>query len=145
LESVLGRGARELEQRLLNTHNPVLLLAEWLDVPAAPPSPIQQAIAAMVRANGQVNLERIAEQAGLSPRHFRRRCLEESGLTPRHLARVLRFRHALALGAQSRRNWASIAAEAGYFDQAHMIRDFREFTGSTPMAVFSNPELHAVL
>ena len=35
-------------------------------------------------------------------------------------------------------NWSEIALEAEYFDQAHLIRDFRQFTGHSPMAVFSN-------
>ena len=35
-------------------------------------------------------------------------------------------------------NWSDIALEAEYFDQAHLIRDFHQFTGRTPMAVFSN-------
>jgi AraC-like DNA-binding protein len=76
----------------------------------------------------------------LSPRQFRRRCLEESGLTPKRLSRVLRFRHACRIARAAKRpNWSDIALEAGYFDQAHLIRDFHKFTGLTPMAVFSNP------
>jgi AraC-like DNA-binding protein len=52
---------------------------------------------------------------------------------------VLRFRHASRIAqAAGRPNWSDIALEAGYFDQAHLIRDFHEFTGLTPMAVFSN-------
>jgi AraC-like DNA-binding protein len=75
----------------------------------------------------------------LSLRQFRRRCLEESGLTPKRLCRVLRFRHACRIaGGVDRLNWSAIALEAEYFDQSHLIRDFHEFTGHTPMAVFSN-------
>jgi AraC-like DNA-binding protein len=73
----------------------------------------------------------------MSDRQFRRRCLDESGLAPTQLCRVLRFRRACALGRRGL-PWGLIAAEAGYFDQAHLIRDFREFTGVTPMSVFSN-------
>jgi AraC-like DNA-binding protein len=52
----------------------------------------------------------------------------------------MRFRYACELAERSGKlEWAGIAADAGYFDQAHLIRDFREFAGGTPMSVFSNP------
>jgi AraC-like DNA-binding protein len=52
---------------------------------------------------------------------------------------VLRFRHACRIAdGPGRPNWPHIALEAEYFDQAHLIRDFHQFTGQTPMAVFSN-------
>jgi len=90
-------------------------------------------------ADGNADLESIARQSNLSPRQFRRRCLEESGLSPKRLCRVLRFRRACRIaGGFDRPDWAAIALEAEYFDQAHLIRDFHEFTGLTPMAVFSN-------
>jgi len=93
----------------------------------------------MVQTHGLVDLDWVAAQSNLSPRHFRRRCLEESGLTPKHLCRVLRFRQASSLALSARKpDWVQIALETGYFDQAHLIRDFRQFTGRPPMSVFSN-------
>jgi transcriptional regulator GlxA family with amidase domain len=75
----------------------------------------------------------------MSERQFRRRCLDESGLGPKQLSKVLRFRRACALG-EGGLPWGLVAVEAGYFDQAHLIRDFREFTGSTPVSVLSNTD-----
>jgi AraC-like DNA-binding protein len=83
-------------------------------------------------------LDWVAAQAGMSPRQFRRRCFEESGLAPKHLCRILRFRHACELAISRGSGWAAIAADAGYFDQAHLIHDFHEFTGRAPVSFFSN-------
>lgn len=141
LDDLPGIGARELEHRLSDVKSSeegARLLAASLRPPSCAPTPVQRAIAAIAETRGTADLDSVSRQAGLSPRQFRRRCLEESGLTPKQLCRILRFRRALQLGGTVARDWAGIAAEAGYFDQAHLIRDFREFTGQTPMAVFSN-------
>jgi AraC-like DNA-binding protein len=150
--SILRVAADELTDRTLPLPKPGLaerlanaqsakecrdILAAALRRPADPPNGVQRAIEAVASSHGDVNLEWIARQAGMSERQFRRRCLEESGLAPKHLCRVLRFRRACALG-QRGLPWGLVAAEAGYFDQAHLIRDFREFTGYTPVSVFSN-------
>lgn len=114
-------------------------LYQAIKVPEAAINSVGRAIAAMTVAHGNVSVDDLASQANLSPRQFRRRCYEESGLTPKHLCRILRFRHAQQLARLSpKAHWAKIAAEAGYFDQAHLIRDFHEFTGRAPMAVLSN-------
>jgi len=136
-----GRAA-ELKRRLddaKSIQEAMRILLGSMPAPAAAPNPVQRAIEAVAAANGNADLDRVACQANLSPRQFRRRCLEESGLTPKRLCRVLRFRHACRIAeAAGRPNWSEIAAEAEYFDQAHLIRDFHDFTGLTPMAVFSN-------
>jgi len=140
LEELWGVSARELTGRLDQSpaDHCARLMMEHLP-PTAPLNPVQRAVEAIVQADGEVDLEHISRHANLSPRQFRRRCLEETGLTPKRLCRVLRFRYALGLaGRVQSPEWPAIAAEAGYFDQAHLIRDFREFTGQTPMAVFSN-------
>jgi len=116
----------------------VRALAAHLQAPRSAKRPIQRAIAAITIRNGRADLDRIASDANLSVRHFRRLCLDESGLSPKHLCRVLRFRRALLLAQCKTPDWADIAADAGYFDQSHLIREFREFTGETPMAVLSN-------
>jgi len=144
LEQLWGRRARELESRLSGSPSAEerarLLLSALPCGAANPPATgaISHAMEAITAARGVIDLDWAAAQAGMSVRQFRRRCLEESGLTPKFLCRVLRFRRSFELAVSRRLNWAAIAAEAGYFDQAHLIRDFREFTGRTPMAVFSN-------
>lgn len=135
--------ARALQQRLddsTSIQDAMQLLLDSVAVPASTQNPVQRAIDALTAANGNADLDALARHANLSPRQFRRRCLEESGLTPKHLARVLRFRYAcqIARAAGRRLDWAVIALDAGYCDQSHFIRDFREFTGRTPMSDLSN-------
>ncbi len=139
LEDVWGARARVVEAQIVDATSldaAAQALSGALAVPEHGPDPVRQAIAAITSAHGDINLEWVARQAGISPRQFRRRCLEASGLTPKHLCRVLRFRRVCAL-AGPRVEWAEVAAAAGYFDQSHLIRDFREFTGTTPVSVFS--------
>jgi AraC-like DNA-binding protein len=126
-----------LARRLASKVHDARALSDALPAPATPPGPVERAIEAISAAHGDIDLDWAATHAGLSVRQFRRRCMEASGLTPKRLCRILRFRRACAL-ARPPADWAAIAAAAGYFDQSHLIRDFREFTGASPMSVFSN-------
>jgi AraC-like DNA-binding protein len=93
----------------------------------------ENAIAQLVESRGIVNLDELADAARLSPRHFRRICLERSGISPKRLARILRFRNAVARATPRRRgDWADVALACGYYDQAHLINEFREFSGAAP-------------
>jgi AraC-like DNA-binding protein len=145
LEDLWPRRGRELKRRLDDSKSiqeAMRILLDNLPAPSDAPNPVQLAIAELTAVNGNADLDSTARQANLSPRQFRRRCLEESGLTPKHLCRVLRFRHACRIAAAAvRLNWSALAVEAEYFDQAHLIREFRLFTGSTPVSVFSNTRI----
>ncbi len=116
------------------------VLASGLATVPQAPNDVQRALAFIRVSRGVVRLDDVIRQTGLSARQFRRRVLEESGLTPKRLCRILRFRRARELAlASPTPNWAAIALDAGYFDQAHLIRDFLEFSGQTPlMSVSSN-------
>jgi AraC-like DNA-binding protein len=82
------------------------------------------------------HLRSIAEvtgQIGLSSRRFIDVFRDEVGLTPKVFCRIQRFQRAL-LQADRRRdlNWAEVALDCGYFDQAHFNHDFRAFSGINP-------------
>jgi AraC-like DNA-binding protein len=135
LEDLWGSAARRLGQQIAEARSVGQAMARVENLLGDPPAPgpVERAVAWLVDQNGQVSVDDLARAAGLSARQFRRVCLEASGLTPKYLARVVRFRRALARVEPGRSvDWAQIALECGYFDQAHFINDFRRFSGETP-------------
>jgi len=122
-------GRRQCEERVRGLagvlsrfagQTPPALVAEavrWLDHAKAPP------------------VHAVAARLGVTPRTLERRMLAETGLSPRMLSRVLRFRRAFRLIDEAPAGtWARVAHTAGYFDQAHLIREFRRFAGAPPTA-----------
>jgi AraC-like DNA-binding protein len=98
--------------------------------------PIDFALRELLRNDGNVSIEKIASLACLSLRQFERKCSERLGIPPKAFARVARFSKAYRLKeANPELTWTAIAHEAGYFDQMHMIRDFKEFAGVTPKII----------
>ena len=88
--------------------------------------------------NGAGRVEEIANEIGISRQHLARQFLHHVGVPPKTFARVMRFRRVLdSLGKHA--DWADLAAANGYYDQSHLIADFRELAGSTPGSFhFSN-------
>ena len=83
--------------------------------------------------HGNVRIETIAARLDWSRKHLARRFQDEIGLPPKSLARMMRFNRALDLANRmAAPDWAGLAAECGYADQAHLTREFGEFAGSTP-------------
>jgi transcriptional regulator GlxA family with amidase domain len=74
----------------------------------------------------------------LSGRQLERRFHQVVGIRPKLLCRILRFRRLVDATACGTQDWAALALDCGYYDQAHLIHDFREFTGQTPAAAVAN-------
>lgn len=94
--------------------------------------------AEIVERGGLVSLDRLATAAGISSRQLERRFVREVGIGPKLLCRILRFQQVFRALECDDLNWAPIAVECGYYDQAHLIRDFRQFAAQTPTALFSS-------
>lgn len=86
------------------------------------------------RFSGHISIKQLSETANLSLRQYRRRFEHAVGVSPKKLTRILRFKkliHCIRPGNDAV-NWSALAFDCGYYDQAHLINDFREFANVTP-------------
>jgi AraC-like DNA-binding protein len=81
--------------------------------------------------SGQVPIEDLAREVGWSRRRLESRFREQIGLPPKTIARMFRFHRAVDLLASGERT-ADVALRCGYWDQAHLNRDFQALAGRTP-------------
>jgi AraC-like DNA-binding protein len=91
-------------------------------------------VALQIFATGNgARMRNVAQEVGLSQRRFIQMFSSHVGLAPKLYCRILRFQRARVLAEKLEPpDWATIAVACGYFDQSHLIRDFKEFSGSTP-------------
>ncbi len=89
---------------------------------------------------GRLNIGTLATELGWSRKHLIAQFHEQIGLPPKVLARVLRFNRVIRLlDRDDEMSWVEIAQHCGYYDQAHLIKDFRQFAGSTPGEFLRRP------
>ena len=152
LDDLLGSRVRETRERMEEART----IAQHFSalrrlLPSTPAiQPVHRAIQFLAAAPSDLPIEALAAMANLSPRQFRRVCHCETGLTPKRFARVMRFCSTLErLRRRPSLDWAGLAAECGYYDQAHLINEFQELADVSParlaaeMSVFSNTALSA--
>lgn len=136
LAELWGRAGGELAEQLAGAGNDGdrrALLAHALHARVAPED-FDEAVLAAARTleRGSRHVADVAERVGLSDRSLRRRFIRQVGYGPKTFARVMRLRRFLALGENTGNGLATLAAAAGYADQAHLTRECRQLTGRTP-------------
>jgi AraC-like DNA-binding protein len=95
--------------------------------------PFDAALRTLLHHNGNMPMDKTASLACLSLKQFERKCKERLGMNPKLYARILKFSKAYRIHeASPELTWTKIAYEAGYYDQMHMIRDFKVFAGVNP-------------
>jgi AraC-like DNA-binding protein len=147
-DAVLGKPVRELAQRLGNCETfqqrgsvanhffaERLKHAQALD---------RMAVAAdrILNSSGNLSSAELAGQAGIGVRQFQREFSARFGASPKLFSRMVRFQNALDTKARSStKSWTDVAHELGYYDQMHMVHEFKEFTGESPTETLCQLEL----
>jgi AraC-like DNA-binding protein len=142
-EAVLGGVCAELRARTLAAPGwperfAILdeILLRRLAATAATPPEVRFAWRQLLQTGGTARISDLAAETGWSGRYLTSRFRTEIGLTPKAAARVIRFdraRHLLLARAADRGyRLADLAAACGYFDQAHLAREFRALAGCPP-------------
>jgi AraC-like DNA-binding protein len=104
---------------------------------ARPLDPIvRAAVVGLIATNGEMEIADLAQGVGLSLRQLERRFGAAVGLNPKQFARIRRMRSALAhLLGPTPRTWSEVAADFGYADHSHLVRDFAQLAGLTPSEI----------
>jgi AraC-like DNA-binding protein len=147
LDLLWGRRSLDLEAQIaevpsLQARLRVLVraLVEKFATASCPDLVVRATVEVIQAAGGMVSISRVAQQAGLSPRQLQRRFGQQVGLAPKEFSRLVRFQRLVrAARASSRPDWPTLALDCGYADQAHCIRDFKDFVGETPAAFLATP------
>jgi AraC-like DNA-binding protein len=156
LDALWGAGAVDLRDRLLEAPTPQVRLAVLEQVLLKeltrgfdPPRGFdpQRAVGFALRrfmAEPQVaTVAGVTNQIGLSPKRFIQVFRDETGFTPKVFCRIRRFQQALdRMDGRKSVDWAQVALDCGYFDQAHFIHDFRAFSGINPSSYLAHRTEH---
>lgn len=143
LDALVAGDARTLRQRLLDArdaHARLRIVERWLRAQAdAAPAHRHPTIAHALRlidaAPATQRIATVAAHCRMSPRRFGELFREQVGMSPKRYARLQRFHGVVAqVHRRARVDWAAVAADGGFHDQAHLVHEFRAFAGITPTA-----------
>ena len=142
LDCLWGRSSvQRVRDQLLSASSPDAALDRleatleqvWREKAAHPA--VQHALRTFRADPAVARVREVTDQIALSPKRFIERFKADVGVTPKRYCRLLRFQRVVSHAHQSApTDWAGLALDCGYFDQAHLIHEFREFSGLTPTA-----------
>jgi AraC-like DNA-binding protein len=130
----------EIEEKIhfaKTTHQRSQIIQSYLQIQLNRNGYIDKAIEFSVneikQAKGQISVEALADKVGVSNRQLVRRFDKFVGLSPKEFVRITKFISSLdMMNHFKNKSLTEIAVHAGYYDQAHFIHDFKEFSGMTP-------------
>lgn len=154
LESIWGRSAQELRERLLAAEGPrdrfclleqfLLKLIHRVRIDPRRQGRITWAVDQFWQQPNQFAVREAASRLNISHKHFITQFREQVGLSPKLFCRIRRFQEVLAqINARRPINWAEVACACGYYDQSHLVNDFQAFAGLNPSAYRSLDEDYA--
>ena len=145
LEQLFRKDGAEIEKNILDAESTterirlveVFLLQRLADTNTIDRI-VQSTVETILTANGQVSVEELSKQINISRRQLERKFSSAIGLSPKQLSKTIRLQATLKILLNKQfTSLTSLAYEGEYYDQAHFIRDFKEFTGLTPKDFYS--------
>jgi AraC-like DNA-binding protein len=145
LVDVYGIPGKELEEKVLAAQSNaerIQVIEAFLLTLLADPQTVDTVTKACVdtifQSRGQLDVMQVAGKMNINRRSMERKFISTIGMSPKQLSKVVRLQAALKMmEAGKYTSLTSLAHENGYYDQAHFIKDFREFTGMSPKSFFA--------
>lgn len=140
LEKLFGTDGQEIEQQIINANSTseriklieIFLLNRLTDTETIDRI-VKSTVETIITANGQLSVDELSQLTQVNRRQLLRKFSSAIGLSPKQLSRTIRLQAALKMLLNDQfSNLANLAYENEYYDQAHFIKEFKEFTGSTP-------------
>jgi AraC-like DNA-binding protein len=146
LEKLFGKDGHEIEQKILNanlTSERINLIETFLlnrlTNTEIIDNIIKSTIETILTANGQISVNELSKQNNVNRRQLVRKFTTAIGLSPKQLSKTIRLQSTLkTLLTTKVTSLTDLAYENEYFDQAHFIKDFKEFTGLTPKEFYGD-------
>jgi len=146
LEKLFGKDGQEIEQKILNNnstserinHIETFLLNRLADTETIDHI-IKSTIETILTANGQLSIDELSNQININRRQLERKFSSAIGLSPKQLSKTIRLQATLKILLNKQfTSLTALAYEGDYYDQAHFIKDFKEFTGLTPKEFYGD-------
>ncbi len=146
LKEIFGKNGQKIAERILNANSVserIQLIETFLLNHLTRSKAIDQIVSATVEiimtANGQLSVDEISKQMNINRRQMERKFSSTIGLSPKQLSKTIRLQATLKMLLNKQfTSLTSLAYENKYYDQAHFIKDFKEFTGFTPKEFYGN-------
>lgn len=146
LNELFGKDGVEIGKQILNAHSTYdriklieAFLLKRLTEKNNIDSIVQSTIDTIIEANGKFSVNELSEQNNINRRQLTRKFSSTIGLSPKQLSKTIRIQNTLkTLLTEEVTSLTDLAYEHEYFDQAHFIKDFKEFTGLTPKEFYGN-------
>jgi AraC-like DNA-binding protein len=144
ISDLLGREGKQLEERVLSSKDSserIAIISNYIEKKMRSiclvDRTIIHSVQAIVSQKGIVNIPYLADSYCISQRHFERRFKNLTGFSPKLFSRIVRFEECVAKALSKNYSLTELTYESGYYDQSHMIKDFKAFAGLNPQNYFS--------
>ena len=132
-ESVIAANNNKDRQKLIES-----FLLSLLEDPKTIDKITRDCVEVILQSQGQTDMDELAGLVNVNRRNIERRFASSIGMSPKQLSRVVRLQATLRMLEQKNfTSLTSLAYENGYYDQAHFIKDFKEFTGIKPKSFYA--------